>query len=232
MLLYFVSFVFCNITSKFNLPEFNKAQYHSFGDQIEKNHFLITLAANNNSEKFQSYKSFFIDICNDLSSYVNENVNISYSILIDHIADDNESYAILLIYLPGISEAELSIYPKMSIAFNSNKILNKCLTLAINLKRFEKSQKSPEITRIKKELREISKMLKTLPSDDLKRKELLNDYSSLTDELMQFTSKNKQKSKKLKLQLQLYTHRSSKANKIEKKIKKIKKKEKKNSSKQ
>lgn len=220
MILYFASFVLCNLASKINIREFNKTQYDSFRDNLSKNNFLITLVVNS-SETVQLYKKNFTDVCNDISTYVNKNVNISYSILIDN---DIKNKAIFRVYLPGISEAEVNFNTNMSVSFNSNKILNKCLTLAINLRRLEKSQKSPEVARIKKELREIVKILKILKPDDPKREELLNDYSKLTDELMQYTSEKKQKIKKLKLQLQLHQNESSKSKKIEKKIKKIKKK--------
>ena len=114
------SYVLCKHASQIKINEFNKTQYNSFRDHLGRNHFLITLTINNKSEKFPFYYDFFNNICHNISYYINENINFTYAILIDNAIKND---AVLLIYLPGMSETELDINTRMSALFNSNKIL-------------------------------------------------------------------------------------------------------------
>ena len=205
---------------KIDFHEFNVGSYTSFRDNIEKNRFLITLCIKN-SEKYQFYKNFFIDISKDISRYIKSNINVSYVFLLDPNLN-NKFEATFYIYLPGISEMEVPIYPRLSVAFNTNKIVKGCLQQAIDLRRLEKEQKSPEIARIKEELRQIAKMLKKKSLDHSKQEKLMEDYKTLTEELMQYIPENKQKERRLRLQLQITSAKSSKYKKIEKEISKEK----------
>lgn len=223
MLFVIIHFALCDPETKFNIYEFNKTQYNSFRDSIEKNKFLITLATNN-SDRYNFYKDFFNDIIKDISCYINEHININYSILFYPDLDVNYD-ATFIIYLPGMTEMETDIYPRLSVAFNTNKILKKCLDIAIKLRRLEKEQKSPEIARIKNELREIAKFLRNPRIEGSKREKLEKDYSALTDELMQYISEDKQNLKKLKFKLQTFRPGSKEYKKIENEIQKYVKNE-------
>lgn len=220
MIFLLFSSIICAHEAKLDFHEFDLTDYGSFRDKLQKNHFLITLSTNN-SDKYQFYKSFFMDICNDLSQYAQKDINFSYVLLLDPNLNVNYDAA-FYIYLPGISEKEVSIYPRLSVAFNTNKIINNCLQQAIDLRRLEKKQKSPEIARIKEELRQIAKMIKSGRHPQASQEKLLEDYNSLSDELMQYIPENKQKERKLRLQLQITPRNDRKYKRIQKEIQKEK----------
>lgn len=220
MIFLLFSSIICAIKAKIDFHEFNLTNYGSFRDKLQKNHFLITLSTNN-PDKYQFYKSFFIDICKDLAQYVHKNINFSYVLLLDPNLNVNFD-ATFYVYLPGISEKEVSIYPRLSVAFNTNKIINNCLQQAIDLRRLEKKQKSPEIARIKEELRQLARMIRSGRHPQSTQEKLLEDYNSLTDELMQYIPENKQKERKLRLQLQITSRNDRKYKRIQKEIQKEK----------
>lgn len=210
-----ITTVLCSSSANLDFHEFNTDKYIAFRDSLPKNHFLVTLAINN-TEKYQFYKNIFINICNDISKYVRNDINFSYILMIDPNLNNNFE-ALFYIYLPGVSEKEVSIYPKLSIAFNTNKIINKCLLQAISLRKIEKELKRPEITRITEELNQISKLMKA-PIVNCTFQNLINDYTSLTNELMQYIPENMQKEKLLLLQQQILPEKSYEYQKIEKEI--------------
>lgn len=204
--------------SNLDFHEFDVSQYILFRDKLPKNHFLVTLAINN-TQKYQFYKNLFINISSDISKYINGNINFSYILLID--PDLNNNYeAAFYIYLPGVSEKEVSIYPRLSIAFNTNKIINNCLTQIITLRSIEKEQKTPEITRITEELSEIAKIMKAPIDNCSSQNILINDYSLLADELMQYIPKNMQKERRLLLQQQILSENSFEYQRLEFEIQK------------
>lgn len=210
----------CASRPKIDFYEFNVTNYTTFRDNLQKNHFLITLSTNSR-DRYDFYKSFFIDICRDIARYFGKEINVSYILLFDKDLKVNYD-AVFYVYLPGMSEKEVSIYPRFSVAFNSHRIISECLQQSVALRRLEKAQKSPEVARIKEELRQIAKLLRTKDFDDDTRTKYLNDYNSLTNELMQYIPENKQKERKLRLQLQIVPKESRKYKKLEKEIKKEK----------
>ena len=126
--------------TKININEYGLEKYISFRDNLPKNNFLITLSLNN-TNRYQFYKYFLIEIANDISNYVNNDINFSYILLLDSNPDNNFD-AVFYVYLPGISEMEVSVYPRLSISYNTNKIIKSCLSQVISLRNLEKELKS------------------------------------------------------------------------------------------
>lgn len=213
--MFILSIFLCKSTTNLDFYEYDVPNYIAFRDLLPKNHFLVTLAINSTS-KYQFYKKLFIEIGNEVSNYTKNEINFSFILMIDPYIN-SEYEAIFYVYLPGVSEKEVSIYPRLSIAFNANKIVNNCLSLIIALRKIDKEQKVPEIERITKELSEITKIIKT-PIVNCTYQNLMKDYSSLTNELMHYIPENLQKEKKLLLKQQMFDENSFEYRRIEKEI--------------
>lgn len=201
---------------------FDETKYVEFRDGLSKNHFMLTFFIPT-SPNYESDKKYIFDICNMISKYLT-NVRVSYAI----VNETNNQNPIVKVYLPGMPESEIIIYTKSITDSNVCAIIQECRNLALSLRRLNKSQKSPEIARIKEELRQIAVLIKKKRNSKEKLKKLHEDYKTLTEEFMQYVPEHKQKKKMLRLKLDILSENSKEAEQIRNEIEQLKKKNKEN----
>ncbi|OHT17094.1 hypothetical protein TRFO_41291 [Tritrichomonas foetus] len=130
-----------------------------------------------------------------------------------------------VVYLAGSTEKESTFFPGNPTYANVGIVIKNAYNMAVELKRFEKQLKLPEVARIKGEIRAIKELLDKT-RDEQKRRQLIEDYEKLSEQLVDLVPEDKKAIRKLKLEIK--TVPTEKRKEHQEKIEKLKKSLKKN----
>lgn len=114
------------------------------------------------------------------------------------VYDQKVKYNRVVCYIPGMPESYFRVHQYMIPAQISTKIIHLASRTLKQLRRNIKEEKNPGIARIKNELRNIRKLLKTTADED-KRNNLIQTKEELINEFLESVPEEKREARLLKL---------------------------------